>query len=310
MTPPRLPPSAGPLSTGLKLSTGLLRTARRSPIVGAVLLTVEPVKVLGDADQPRLRFSAALDQTDPRRLLFVDGKPAFELSYWCGTCQILFQRQEGSTETFDAAGDDPIEAFGALLPRGDYQPLRLEIRPRLVQPSHPGDYFAEEQVATWGLDSFWGLPAYPRTPYYRTFETPVGADAHFYEFVVPMVPPSWNERAQVDRYIADAEAGRPLTAVAVSVLDVSEPAVAEGADHYTHWALTHFLLDGHHRLQAAAETGHPVRLLSLLSADNGLAGSAELARVPALLAQQPRPRSAALGKGDCGNGKFRGRVGS
>ncbi|WP_127507104.1 hypothetical protein [Actinoplanes solisilvae] len=255
-----------------------------------MLLTVEPLRALGDADRPRLRFSAALDQADPRRLLFVDEKPAFELSYWCGICQILFQRQEGSTETFTADGDDPIEAFGALLPRGDYQPMRLELRPRLVHPSSPGDYFAEEQVDTWGLDSFWGLPVYPRTPYYRTFETAVGADAHFYEFVVPMVPPSWNERAQVEKYIADLDAGQSLSGVAVSVLDVSEPATAEGADHHTHWALTHFLLDGHHRFQAAAETGHPVRLLSLLSADNGLAGSAELARVPVLRSQAAAAR--------------------
>lgn len=258
-----------------------------------MLLKVEPVRVLGDAGEPRLRFSdeEAEDRSDRRRrLLFVDDKPAFELSFWCGTCQILFQRQEGSTETFSAEGDDLVEAFGALLPKGDYQPLRLELRPRLVQPSRPGDYFAEEQVATWGLDSFWGLPAYPRTPYYRTFETAVDAGAHFYEFVVPMVPPSWNERAQVEKYVAGLESGETPTAVAVSILDISEPAGAEGADHYTHWALTHFLLDGHHKLQAAAETGRPVRLLSLLSADNGLAGRAQVARVPALRAQPSAAR--------------------
>ena len=96
-----------------------------------MLLNAEPVRVLGDADNPRLRFSEERpDRPDPRRLLFVDDKPAFELSFWCGTCQILFQRQEGSTETFSAEGDDPVEAFGALLPRGDYRPLRLEIQPR------------------------------------------------------------------------------------------------------------------------------------------------------------------------------------
>jgi hypothetical protein len=195
--------------------------------VGRVLLNVEPVRVLGDADHPRLRFSdeEEEDRSDPRRLLFVDDKPAFELSFWCGTCQILFERQEGSTETFSAEGDDPIEAFGALLPRGDYQPLLLEIEPRLVQPSRPGDYFAEEQAETWGLESFWGLPVYPRTPYYRTFKTVIDDDAHLYEFVVPMVPPSWNERAQVEKYRAAAEIA-PL--VAVSILDISLPAMDHG----------------------------------------------------------------------------------
>nr|WP_221374824.1 hypothetical protein [Actinoplanes polyasparticus] len=258
-----------------------------------MLLNAEPVRVLGDADNPRLRFSEeGPDGPDPRRLLFVDDKPAFELSFWCGTCQILFQRQEGSTETFSAEGDDPVEAFGALLPRGDYQPLRLRIEPRLVQPSHPGDYFAGEQVATWGLDSFWGLPVYPRTPYYRTFETAVDADAHLYEFVVPMVPPSWNERAQVDKYAAELARGEPATAVAVSILDVSLPATDNGSDYYAHWALTHFLLDGHHRLQAAAEAGLPIRLLSLLAVDHGLSAPADVARLPALLTQPAQQRGA------------------
>ncbi|MBU2665237.1 hypothetical protein KOI35_17170 [Actinoplanes bogorensis] len=255
-----------------------------------MLLKAEPMRVLGDPDEPRLTFSDEESETSRERFLLVDGKPAFELSFWCGTCQILFQRQQGSTETFSAEGDDPVEAFGGLLPRGDYQPLLLEIRPRLVQPSGPGDYFAEEQVATWGLESFWGLPVYPRTPYYRTFETAVDPDAHLYEFVVPMVPPSWNERAQVDKYIAEPGAD-PI--VAVSVLDVSRPASDDVSDYYTHWALTHFLLDGHHRLQAAAETDFPVRLLSLLAVDFGTAAQSLVARIPGLRAQDPQPRTPA-----------------
>ncbi|MBL7259298.1 hypothetical protein [Paractinoplanes lichenicola] len=254
-----------------------------------MLLSVEPVRTLGDPDEPRLTFSED-DEASRERLLLVDGQPAFELTFWCGTCQILFQRRAGSTETFSPEGDDPIEAFGSLLPRGEYQPLLLEVRPRLVQPSGPGDYFAEEQVATWGLDSFWGLPVYPRTPYYRTFETAVDDEAHFYEFVVPMVPPSWNERAQVEKYAAELASGETPTLVAVSLLDVSEPAGADGPDHYTHWALTHFLLDGHHRLQAAAETDHPVRLLSLLAVERGTAGVGSVARVPELRARDPKKR--------------------
>ena len=64
-------------------------------------------------------------------------------------------------------------------------------------PMKPGDYFADEQVATWNVERFWGLPQYPQTPYYRTFETAVSRDAHLYEFVVPMVPPNWNDLARV-----------------------------------------------------------------------------------------------------------------
>jgi len=267
-----------------------------------MLLGVEAPRVLGNAIEPRVRFVEAAQSEGSgagQRLLMVDDKPAFELSFWCGTCQFLFERLQGATTTFSpndmsalnagSAGldQDVISRFAVLLPEATYQPLLLGIEPRLVHPSGRGDYFAEEQVTTWGLESFWGLPAYPRTPYYRTFETSVDAEAHLYEFVVPMVPPSWNERERVVAYAEELIGGATPTAVAVSILDVCAPAVEQGTDYYTHWALTHFLLDGHHKMQAAAETGHRVRLLSLLAVEAGLA-------VPEQIGQLPTLRAAAL----------------
>ncbi|MGW0841283.1 hypothetical protein ACWD26_14145 [Streptomyces sp. NPDC002787] len=167
----------------------------------------------------------------------------------------------------------------------DYLPLLLRVEPRLVLPGQEGDYFSGEQVATWGLDQFWGLPEYPHTPYYRTFETAVDASAHLYEFVVPMVPPTWNTRERLEEYIELMSRGSVPTAVAVSTLDVCEPASGLPTDHYRHWALTHFLLDGHHKLEAAATTARPVRLLSLLAVGEGLAESEDCARPPALRTQ-------------------------
>ena len=271
-----------------------------------MLLAVGTPRIVGKAIEPRLRF---VEQTKPdgawagRRLLTVDDVPAFELSFWCGTCQFLFERLQGATTTFSpndtdrlttgpgGLDDEVISRFGSLLPEGQYRPLLLQVEPRLIHPSKSGDYFAEEQVATWGLESFWGLPAYPRTPHYRTYETAVDADAHLYEFVVPMVPPSWNVRDRVAAYAAELAGGATPTAVAVSILDVCTPAVERGADCYTHWALTHFLLDGHHKMQAAAETGRSVRLLSLLAADAGLAEAAQVAELPTLRATTPQTRS-------------------
>ncbi|GAA1656514.1 hypothetical protein [Actinoplanes couchii] len=265
-----------------------------------MLLATDSPRTLGSEQGSRLSFSRPENQA--RRVLTVDEAPAFELSFWCGTCQFLFERLEGATTTFSGSPDHPtvqpgpgldeaaISRFGELLPRASYQPLLLQVNPRLIHPAKPGDYFAEEQVATWGVDSFWGLPTYPRTQYYRTFETRVSSDAHLYEFVVPMVPPSWNDRARVDAYAADLAAGAPGTAVAVSLLDVCAPAVDQGSDYYTHWALVHFLLDGHHRMQAAAETGRPLRLLSLLSLEAGLAAASQTAELPTIRAAAARQR--------------------
>ena len=232
-----------------------------------------------------------------QRLLLLRERPAFELSHWCGTCPFLFERREGADGTLSdqqMAGrlrdgltgldDDVLRAYGSLLPDGDYVPLLLTIVPELVAPSEPRDYFSHEQVATWGLDTFWGLPAHPRTVYYRTHETPVSDGQHLYEFVVPMVPPTWNDRAIVDRFVERLQHDglTPPTAIAVSTLDVCQPATGGGTDHYEHWALSHFLLDGHHKLEAAARLGAPLTLLTLLSVAGGLADAADVARIAAI----------------------------
>ena len=263
-----------------------------------MLLTVGDVRELGSPDS-RLTFGAE-PSGEGRRVLSVDRTPAFELSWWCGTCAFLFRRLAGSTTTLsleaaqdrltdglDDVDDAVLDVFAELLPAGRYLPLLLAVRPEQVLPAGPGDYFAEEQVATWDVDSFWGLPSYPATPYYRTFSTRVDDGAHLYEFVVPMVPPSWNHPDVVAEHARRLAGSDRLTAVAVATLDVCEPAVLQGPDHHAHWCLTHFLLDGHHKLQAAAETGRPLRLLSLLALDAGLATDAQLARLPALRAADP-----------------------
>lgn len=258
------------------------------------------------SSEARLRFGTELQELGGgprRRLLLVADEPAFELSFYCGTCPLLFRRLETAREKLSlesvqerltGALDDPhdggvIDAFGALLPEGEYLPLLLSVEPRLIIPGKEGDYFSGEQVTAWGINQFWGLPEHPHTPYYRTFETAVDADAHLYEFVVPMVPPTWNERERVEEYVALMEQGTVLTAVAISTLDVCQSSLGLADDPAVHWGLTHFLLDGHHKLEAAATAGRPVRLLSLLTLGESLAGADDSARLPALRTQ---PRSA------------------
>lgn len=277
------------------------------PYGRSVMIKTDKPRTIGVPDaEARLRF-----RTEPhelgggprRRLLTVDDEPAFELNFPCETCAFLFRRLAGASEGLSlesmrerltGALDDPddggvIEAFGALLPEGQYLPLLLEVEPRLVLPGKEGDYFSDEQVAGWGVDQFWGLPQYPHTPYYRTYETVVDADAHLYEFVVPMVPPTWNKEERVEEYVALMEGGTVPTAVAISTLDLCQSAVGLAEDPCEHWCLTHFLLDGHHKLEAAATAGRPVRLLSLMALGESMSGAEDWARLPALRA---RPRSA------------------
>ena len=59
-------------------------------------------------------------------------------------------------------------------------------------------------------------------------------------------------------------------------------------------ALTHFLLDGHHKMQAAAATGHALHLLTLVSIDASLAQQAEVERLPHLRRQDNTTRPPSL----------------
>lgn len=281
-----------------------------------MLLSARPQRRLGvPEDQALLSFGS----TDPKssfspRYLLLAGQPAFELSFWCGTCPLLFERKEGArfgsdsaqSETLaarellaaleqplDAVDDELVETFAQVLPEGEYLPLLLEVEPELVAPNDRRDYFSHEQVATWGVNSFWGLPENPRSFYYRTFETKVESDEHLYEFVVPMVPPSWNDRERVKHYRDLMDRGVTPTAIALSTLDMCQPAMDDDStDYYGHWGLSHFLLDGHHKLEAAARSGAKVQLLALVSLDNSLALPEHVARLAEVRARQRASRAA------------------
>jgi hypothetical protein len=182
--------------------------------------------------------------------------------------------------------------------------MLFALQPRLVAPGDQDDYFTHEQLETWGNDYFWGLPNYPHTPYYRSFETSVpggtvqysGVTAgHLFEFVVPMVPPSWNDPPRVSDYKQQLQASSRPTAVALSLLDVCLPATLQGAEagYYAHWGLTHVLLDGHHKMQAAAEERRAIQMLAIVCVDHSLATRDDVQRLSELRDRSDERRSRA-----------------
>lgn len=273
-----------------------LPAARYGP---TVLIASSPAVTLGVTSGARVRFS----EQEWERWLWLDDRPTFDVT-WCGTYPFLFKRLDGSTTTLslpelqdrlaeglDGLDRDVITAFAQLLPRGVYRPMLLRIEPRLIYPGAPGDYFAEEVIATWSDDP----PEDPRTPYYRALETVIGPDDHLYEFIVPMLPPDWNDpdRLRENAQLL-AKSSRP-TAVAVSMLEMH---LGEGyaaghpvpPDDYGHWCLTHFLLDGHHKLEAAAVEQKAVQLLTLLSIDQSRATPERLDQLEEILSREPSYR--------------------
>ena len=156
--------------------------------------------------------------------------------------------------------------------------LLLRCVPRLVVPSKEGDYFFDEQVALWGVDSFWGMPHYTKAEYYRTGLANIGNKRGLFEFVVPMFPKNYLRADTISSYkIAFSESVLP-TALAISILDVKQPANWNGNPDITeHWCLSHYLLDGHHKFYAAAELGAPVSILSFLAPEKGVSSREQVA---------------------------------
>jgi hypothetical protein len=219
----------------------------------------------------------------PNHYLTVHGKRAYHLGIVCGTCAYLFERMDGANGTIDVGAltdrlskgvgtldDDLVDALALLMPATPYRVALLQLRPRLVRLGSTDDYFAAEQVENeGGVNSFWGLPHHPKVPYYRAGERDIvfnrgrtgGPAGRFFEFVVPMYPELWLAPDRTADYAAALLDGALPTAVAISVLDVKGPAT-RGIDH---WCLGHYLLDGHHKVAAAARLGLPLTMVSFLA---------------------------------------------
>jgi len=234
------------------------------------------------------------------RFITLDGKKAYRIGNICGTCAFFFERLGGANDKvsppelsqrlrtgISELEDDLLRTVTAALPAGDYNALLLKCVPKRVLPSEPGDYFREEQVALWGVDSFYGLPHYTKTEYYRTPQINMTNGRGLFEFIVPMFPKRWLHTDAVNSYRTALSDGAIPTSLALSILDIKQPADWEGDPTINaHWCLSHYLLDGHHKTLAASELGVPVTILSFLAIDKGVSRREEVAEaIQALLTQ-------------------------
>jgi hypothetical protein len=237
----------------------------------------------------------------PSRYLTIDGIPAYQIGYSCGTCGLVLRRQPGTPSGLLSAASvrdrlnagldgfdmEVIDTFAARLPRGDYQVMLLDTLPTLVAPGSTGDYFAFDGPAGWRNEEFEYSIDPANANYYRLDRLAVGDHDELFEFAVPMGDPTQLDANVVARYLHTP--GRP-TAVAFGLLDI------EGLwfRRERHWGLFHFLLDGHHKTAAAAASNVPIRLLTFVSADESLASDDELLGLPEII------RAVGQGKADRG----------
>ena len=232
------------------------------------------------------------------RYLTLDGKRAYHIGNICNTCTFFFKRLDGANRSLEEAqavaalsaglaklDDASVQGLGQLLPPEQYIVCLLEARPALIAPGGPGDYFSREQIALWGTDPFWAMPHHPRTEYYRLGERPIRTSGQLFQFLMPMFPRQWLDMTVVSQYAAKLNDGLRPTAFAISVLDVKQPADWDEASAVAeHWCLAHYLLDGHHKVWAAAQAGRAITLISFLAVSRGIASADDVQEALATLA--------------------------
>jgi hypothetical protein len=245
------------------------------------------------------------------RFLTLNGERAFKIGGSCDTCAFFFERVKSNRlspedvaarlrQGNDLLDNDLLSTVAALLPSGEYGAVATSVSPTATRPCAPDDYFTHESIDLFGMPSYEGVPNNPRIPYWRAGSLTLPADAgarwtpggprprpiqpkRFFHFLAPMEPPHTYDAERVDLYRQMLAGGARPVAVGVSVLDVRAPAVIpwdkggdDGYEYGEHWCLATYVIDGHHKIEAAARDSRPVDLLSFLARDASIASDQDL----------------------------------
>lgn len=220
------------------------------------------------------------------RFICIEGKTAYEIGNICGTCSFYFERLEGANQSIHPTDlieqlnkgvvdlDREItEKISKIIPNGKYEVLLLKVHPKKTQLGTAQDYFANEEIKLWGVDTFWRMPHNPKITYYRGTDQLINQDEKLFEFIVPIFPEEWLDKNRVDFYKHQIEEGKIPTAICLSVLDIKAPAVwnDDQKPEYTgHWCLDHYILDGHHKISAATQLNKPINMICFLALEEGI----------------------------------------
>lgn len=254
-------------------------------------------KIAMESDAARVSFgmTGGGSWAEWDRHLLVDGKQAYHIGNICGTCAFFFEKGPHASRTFSGELSAPaisdrlriatdllepsfLKRLGSILESGEYEVLHRRVDPVLTSPGADQDYFSNESIELFGVDGYYGVPHSTRTPYYRCPDLPISPSQRLFEFLVPLHQPGTLDPDRVAEYETLLNDGNTPTALSVSVLDVKAPVTVERpTDLVEHWCLAHYVLDGHHKIQAAAQLNAPIGLLSFLSVGASIADSDALA---------------------------------
>jgi hypothetical protein len=221
----------------------------------------------------------------------IGGETAYKGPYdRCETCAYLFVKVRSAQSVPEGAGKDDagklaellrnlqrlpdeetLATIGRVFAPGMYSVMLLCLAPRLALPGDRSDYFAHEVVDTWGVNRFSGVADSPLTPYYR-LGTQAFGDVWYggkrlgVVLGAPLYPPT--EATMMDpevvaSYREDLRSNRARpTVLALGLVDDRGPATWHTQPTYTrHLIVTLYILDGHHKIAAAAQAALAVQFL-------------------------------------------------
>lgn len=225
------------------------------------------------------------------RFITLDGEQLFHIGNICGTCAFFFHQLKydiKSSYTVDRLKDclndgvtsldnSLLDGLSELLPvtesegniYGEYEALLLEITPYITHFNDVGDYFKEDQSKLW----YYGeedLEDKIGQAYYRGEDTDISERSKLFEFFIPLYQPEQLNVDRVDYYRQQIRHGLKPTAIALSVIDTKESMMydEEPEDGITeHWSFASYMLDGHHKMYAAALEHKPITLISFITRD-------------------------------------------
>lgn len=176
---------------------------------------------------------------------------------------------------------ESVDKLSNLIPNGKYLVLETEIIPELVTLNSGNNYFANEQKAAWYHEDF-NTDEKSTTQfnnYFRENLVDFGKlkDSHknaFFNFFIPLYPTEELNVRRVDHYASEIQNGKKPIIISLGVLDVKTSftypeinGVEVEPEFGTHWCLANYIIDGHHKLMAAAITKQPITLITFISKD-------------------------------------------
>jgi hypothetical protein len=198
------------------------------------------------------------------RYLAVQGQRVYDLSIVCGTCAFIYSRVKEiiSLPPNDLSFllrdglrsiDEPIvETIKKILPSGNYAIGLITIQPLYISPQKIHD------------PAGWVGYGEVQDPFYQCGQEKVDAHGEIQQAIVPLFSPKSLKEDTVEKYKKSLQQGSTPTALAISIAEGKHTMMGSSYEAPDCISLMHFLIDGHHKVHAASQTGKPITLLSFL----------------------------------------------